>query len=98
MFLVIDPTTQFYVFTEKDPREDGFEGLVQSDICLDESGTLSGRSLDSTTAVPCLGRSSTNAKHYSVFQCMKDCRAAGFEAVALVYGKYESWREFQADN
>ena len=95
MYLVVDPITNFYIFTEKDPREDGFDGPVEQDVQLDDSGTIRGRSVDSTTAVPCLGRSPTDDKFYRVFACMKDCRNRGFEPIAGVYAKFESWSEFQ---
>lgn len=95
MYLVIDPITRVYVFVEKDPREDGYEGDVHQDVRLDEIGTLYDRSQDSTTPVPYLGRSTSDEKHYRVFECLKDCRAGNFEPVATVYGAYETWTEYQ---
>ncbi len=97
MFLVVDPTTQFYVFTDKDPRDDGFHGDVREDVRLDEIGTVADMSLDATVADPCVGRSPSDPNHFKVFLSAKDCRAEGFECVAQVYGHYESWREFQED-
>ena len=95
MYLVVDPVTNFYIFTIKDPREDGFDGPVVKDVRLQDGATLEGRSQDSTTAVPCLGRSPRDERFYRVFGCMKQCRSEGFEPIASVYGRYESWSEFQ---
>lgn len=96
MFLVIEPMTHFYVFTDEDPRNDGYDGPVEQDVRLDESGTIGGRSANATAAVPCLGQDPSDPRHFKVFECTKDCRRDGFSPVASVYGKYQSWREFQS--
>lgn len=97
MFLSVDPVTRFHVFTEQDPRQDGFDGDVEQGVRLDEIQTLDNPALDATLGDPCLGRSPTDDKHFRVFLSVKDCRAEGFQYIAQIYGKYESWREFQAD-
>ena len=97
MFLVVDPITRFHIFTDKDPRDDGFQGAVVADVRLDDKETLLARSQDATTAVPCLGRSAEDEKHYRVFTCMKDCRSVGFDPIATVYATYETWSEYQQE-
>jgi len=94
MYLVIDPTTRFYIFTDQDPRNDGYDGSVRQDVRLDESDTLNALSNDSTAAVPCLGCSPSDEKHFRVFESFKQCRLSGFEPCGNVYAKYQSWIEF----
>ena len=95
MYLVVEPLTQIYVFTEKDPRNDGYDGPVEEDIQLNEKATFGDANSDSTMAVPCVGRSPDDPKVYTVFSSNKECRHAGFEPVATVYARYESWGEFE---
>jgi hypothetical protein len=97
MYLVVDPLTQFYIFTEIDPREDGYEGPVETDVRLDGIGTWEEATGTATTAVPCLGHSPDNAKHFRVFYSMRECRQAGFVPTSSVYGKYRTWHEFHED-
>jgi len=95
MYLVVEPLTQIYVFTEQDPRDDGYVGRVELDVTLSESGTLNDSDCGATTAVPCLGRSPKDLSHYAVFLSNKECRQAGFEPVATLYAKCKSWGEFE---
>lgn len=94
MYLVVEPITNVYVFTEEDPRSDGYDGPVESNVKLEESDTISDDSVNSTTAVPCVGQSPTDTKLFRVFPSKKDCRHAGFKAVATVYCQYKRWGEF----
>ena len=50
---------------------------VKYKLTLKDGATLEGRSQDSTTAVPCLGRSPRDERFYRVFGCMKQCRSEG---------------------
>lgn len=95
MYLVVEPLTQIYIFTEEDPRQDGYDGPLEQDVRLDETRTVGDATSDSTVAVPCVGRSPHDPKQYAVFQCNKDCRHSGFEPVATVYAKYQHWGEFE---
>ncbi len=97
MYLVVDPMTRFFVFTEADPRTDGFAGPVEPDVQLDELETLTDRGEHATAAVPCLGRSIENQKHYKVFESTKDCRKSGFDPVGSIYGKFQCWSEYQTN-
>lgn len=97
MYLVVEPLSNIYIFTEEDPRNDGYHGPLESNVKLEDVGTLDDESVNSTTAVPCVGQSPQNPKHFRVFQSKKDCRLAGFESVATVYCKYQSWGEFEDD-
>lgn len=97
MYLVVEPLTQIYIFTEEDPREDGYDGPLEQDVRLDEARTLGDSASDSTVAVPCVGRSPDDPKQFAVFQSNKDCRQSGFRPVATIYAKYRSWREFEVE-
>ena len=97
MYLVVEPLSNIYVFTEEDPRNDGYDGPLEADVTLEEADDDDDDSVNSTTAVPCIGQSKSDSKHYRVFPSKKDCRKAGFESVATVYCKYQSWGEFEDD-
>lgn len=94
MYLVVEPLTQIFVFTEDDPRNDGYEGPLEPDVTLNESKTLQDGDCNATTADPCVGRSLDDLTHYAVFPSNKECRHSGFEPVASLYAKYKSWSEF----
>lgn len=95
MFLVVEPLSNIYVFTEEDPRNDGYDGPLESDVKLDELATINDESVNSTTAVPCVGQSPSDPKHFRVFKSLKDCRQAGFQSVATIYCRHQSWGEFE---
>lgn len=97
MYLVIDPITGFHIFLEQDPRGDGYDGPVEQDVKLEEADAMVSASQDATAAIPCLGRSPQDDRHYRVFESMKQCRQAGFEPCGTVYAKYQTWREFSED-
>ena len=94
MYLVVEPATQIFVFTEEDPRNDGYEGPLEKGVTLNDSGNLRDADSNATTAVPCVGRSPDDFRHYAVFPSKKECRQSGFQPVATVYAKYKSWNEF----
>ena len=93
-FLIVDRPTRTYVFTEHDPREEGYSGDVKDDVSLVEEFP---EILDWPDGVPpdrCLGVSHEDEADYRVFPSPIDCRSAGFEPLAARYWTGESWHDW----
>jgi hypothetical protein len=95
MFHVVDPETKDHVFTEEDPREDGFVELVDCDITLDEFDGVVGEGHEYPR--PHLGRSNEDHRLFRVFRSLADCTRAGFVPLSFGFGvPYERWSAFKS--
>ena len=84
MFLAIDRRLGMdnYVFTQTDPRTEGYEGDVIDGVSLDYDMNAIHHWPDGQPHPnPQLGRDPKNPKHYVVFKCPDELRAAGFKFV-----------------
>lgn len=99
MFLVEDqrPGIHNFVFTQLDPRLDGFKGPVIEGVSLDyDILSITSWPDGRPSPQPQLGRDPANPKHYKVFKYPKELHDLGFEFVhdnspIVVY----SWHEFR---
>lgn len=94
MYVVKDSKTHWYVFTETDPRGDGFAGEVKDDVSLvDDFPEI----LDwpgGERPSQWLGVASQDEKDFRVFPAPIDCRSAGYIPLTTKYWVGESWREW----
>ncbi len=84
MFLAKDRRfgVEQYVFTQIDPRKDGFEGEVTDGVELDyESGDIYSWPDGEDRPNLVLGRDPVNPKHYKVFKYPKSLQKSGFDRV-----------------
>jgi hypothetical protein len=93
-FLVVDRPKNTYVFTDDDPREEGYSGQIEEDVSLVEEFPEilewpGGRPPDR-----CLGVSHRDETDYRVFPSPIDCRSAGYEPLAARYWTGHSWHEW----
>jgi hypothetical protein len=95
-YLIQDPETSCYVFTEEDPRQDGFTGPVQEGVELEFTREDPGAA-GVTAPAPCLGVSQTDGRRYRVFPYRSDCRRAGYNALSERYAVHATWAEYQAE-
>lgn len=84
MFLVVDRRLgmDYYVFTQLDPRTDGYRGAVTEDVSLEFDMNAIHRWPDGEPRPsPRLGRDPSNPRHYRVFKFPHELEAARFEFV-----------------
>ena len=84
MFLVKDRRLgmDYYVFTQLDPRTDGYRGDVTEDVNLEFDMNAIHRWPDGEPRPsPRLGRDPSNPRHYRVFKFPHELEAARFEFV-----------------
>lgn len=84
MFLIKDRRLGMdnYVFTQTDPRAEGYRGDVVENVALEyDMNDIHSWSDGETRPEPCLGRDPTDENRYKVFKFPADLQAAGFELV-----------------
>jgi len=95
VFLVKDAET--YVFTNRDPREDGFDGKVQEGVTIEILRDLHQWPEGAAGPEPCLGASGLNESCYKVFKYPQECQKAGFRSLGFnIPQVYERWSEYRA--
>ena len=93
MFHVVD-ANGVHVFTQVDPREDGFTGPVDADVTLEELTDNSSATTDNQTfPLPALGRSRSDPRRFRVFPEVADCQKAGFAAVGPRWENCARWSD-----
>ena len=95
MYLAHDVTINCHVFTDKNPRDDGYDGELQENVTLDTSEGVNEwrngtRSLDG-----CLGQDPEDDSHYKVFQYDKDCSNAKFHNLGTNFSSHDSWSDYE---
>jgi hypothetical protein len=97
VFLVADHRdgATYLVFTGEDPRQAGYEGVVDVGVTLDYDMEAVHRWPDGEAAPEaCVGRDPTNPTHYKVFKFSRDRQAEGFQPVAGTPLVFVSWRDY----
>ena len=97
MFLVKDNAygTTYLVFTHKNPRKNGFRGVVEEDVELDYDVEAVHRWPEGATApVPCVGQDPKNPKRYKVFRSADTCSAERYIAVEGEAVELGSWLDY----
>ena len=99
MFLVKDRRLGMdnYVFTNQDPRSEGFQGDVVEGVALDyDMNDIHLWPQGQPRPNPQLGRDPKKPKHYQVFKFPDDLQAAGFELVHFNTPFFAySWSEYR---
>lgn len=95
MFLVRDevPGCVYLVFTQTDPREDGYAGEVEEGVTLDDAADYSWPE-GSERPMHLVGRDPARPNHYRVFKFHHELEAAGYEQVAgtaITPGRWSSY-------
>jgi hypothetical protein len=85
----------YLVFTEVDPREDGFTGSVTEDVFLDVPEGLFLWPDGHGGPEPCVGQDPTDANRYKVFKYSRDLQKAGYRPVSATFDVYERWSEYE---
>jgi len=97
MFRVEDKPfgTIWQVFTQRDPRTEGYVGELECDVTLEYDMPAVHAWPDGAVAPePCLGRAPDDLKHYRVFRCPRDCLAAGHELLPGTTLLFGTWSEY----
>ncbi|MEX0711697.1 MAG: hypothetical protein WD278_05070 [Pirellulales bacterium] len=97
MYLLFDPETSLPVFTEGDPRDDGFEGPIKPNVTLDRPQDDQPQLGHPAVADDqrCLGVSNQDESRYRVFDSLDECENADFRFVSAWQGHvYESWDDY----
>jgi hypothetical protein len=84
MFLIKDRRLGMdnYLFTQTDPRLEGYKDDVIEDVDLDyDMNAIHLWPYGQARPSPQLGRDPKNPKHYKVFKSLKELRAAGFDLI-----------------
>ena len=81
MFHIFDDQNSQHVFTNDDPRDDGFTGPVETDVFLEIPGDLKQWPTGTRRPEPVLAISPTNQKDYKVFKHDDNAKSAGFRIV-----------------
>ena len=82
MFLICDNQTNQHVFTDSDPRDDGFTGEVVSNVTLDIPDDLTEWRDGARCPQPVLAVSPTDRTDYKLFKYDTEAKAAGFRVRA----------------
>jgi len=82
------------VFTEVDPREDGFTGEMIEGVSFEQSEDIFHWPDGHRDPEPCVGQEPTNDKRYKVFKYPRDLQKAGFHLVSATFGTYERWSDY----
>ena len=100
MYLIVDRRLgmEHYIFTYDDPKEDGYEGEVNSGVTLTYAMNDIHLWPDGTYRPdPKLGRDPANPKHFQVFKYPADLEKAGFEYVhfntPIVVASWNDYRQ-----
>jgi hypothetical protein len=82
VFRCYHPQLDRQVFTQKDPREDGFNGEVETDVSLDYRQDELHRIVgDEDTPEIVIGLSDLGPKAYKVFKYNRDRERAGYRRI-----------------
>lgn len=99
MFLIEDrrPGLHNFIFTQMDPRRDGYSGNVINDVTLEyDLNSIHAWPDGEPFPEPKLGRDPAKPKHYKVFKSSQELQSAGYQFVndhtpVVVY----SWRDYR---
>ncbi len=94
MFLVSDPEREVLVFTNKDPRVDGFEGDVKENVRLEYPEDVNRWADGSECTEQCLGFSESDPLQYRVFRTPQGCRATEFIPTYIPFELFSTWTEY----
>lgn len=84
-----------WVFTEIDPREDGFEGTPVEGVTLEQDLLENQNWPDGAEApTPSLGRDPKNPKHYKEFKYPRELQAAGFTPLSGRAMLFRRWSDY----
>ena len=95
MYLVTDPENKMLVFSELDPRSDGFVGDDKCDVLIRVSESDNEWHNGACAPEECLGVSETNEREYRVFQFANECHEQGFCPTGAFGAVVESWKEWK---
>jgi hypothetical protein len=93
-YLIVDPQSETYVFTDRDPRQEGFAGRVREDVSLREEFPEILRWPEGKRPDHWLGVSQQDETDYRIFPSTQDCTSAGFKPLTTRYWAGGSWEEW----
>ena len=95
MFVAHDAKLDYFVFTDTDPREDGFEGFVEVDVSIQERPGHHDWPLGAAQPRPVLGVSTSDPKAYRVFSSEQECRQEGFRVLGMNWtGDFDTYGDY----
>ena len=95
-YLIVDQPRGTYVFTNEDPRREGFPGPVEEDVSLVEEFPEILHWPEGRRPEQWLGVSQKDHGEYRVFPSPQDCTSAGFRPLTTRYWTGNSWQEWLA--
>lgn len=92
MYLIVNPTTEWYDFYADDPRDHGYKGTLEENVTFEDLDPVVPEMAPYPLQIEMsLGRSKTNRHHYRAFRTREECVKAGFENLGSEFSRHGSW-------